>query len=273
MTEPWAGPDDVLYHREGDRVQPTELAQGPWDPRAQHGGPVSALLADAIERVEPPAPMRVTRLTVELMRSVPLTELLVRTTVLRTGRKVQLVEAVLTSDDVEVARAVGLSVRAEPGLIEFDPTRHEHAADELPAARGDVHPFADPTSVMAYVPGFMRAVTMQRSVGMHGEGGVAEVWCRLHCAVVDDRELTPLVRAAALADFTSGLGNSLDFTRYTSINPDVTMQLWRYPVGEWIGLRATTKLNTDGIGTSESSLFDDDGRFGNGLTSLVLQPR
>lgn len=272
MNPPKAGPGDTLFHRDGDRVVPTDLTQGPWDPNAQHGGPVSALLADAIERTETPAPMRVTRLTIELMRPVPLTPLRVRTEVLRTGRKVQLVQAVLTADDVEVARAVGLAIRLDVGSIEFDPAQHVHPGDEQLPARGDEHPFGS-TTAMPFMPGFLRAVTMLRATGSQGSGGVAEVWCRLHCQVVDDRELTPLVRAASLADFTSGLGNSLDFARFTSINPDVTMQLWRHPIGEWIGLRAVTKLTAEGIGISESAIFDDEGRFGRGLTSLVLQER
>ena len=36
---------DAVFHRDGERFLPTELARGPWDPNAQHGGPCAALLA------------------------------------------------------------------------------------------------------------------------------------------------------------------------------------------------------------------------------------
>ena len=44
--------DDALFTVLDDgRVQATELARGPWDPDALHGGPVAALAARALEAV------------------------------------------------------------------------------------------------------------------------------------------------------------------------------------------------------------------------------
>ena len=36
---------DALFVADHDRFVPTELARGPWDPNALHGGPVAALVA------------------------------------------------------------------------------------------------------------------------------------------------------------------------------------------------------------------------------------
>jgi hypothetical protein len=41
---------DAFYRAEDDRLIPSELTRGPWDPDAQHAGPPSALLARALER-------------------------------------------------------------------------------------------------------------------------------------------------------------------------------------------------------------------------------
>ena len=49
---------------------PTDLARGPWDPGALHGGPVAALLARAAEPLL--EPLQPVRLTVELLRPVPM---------------------------------------------------------------------------------------------------------------------------------------------------------------------------------------------------------
>ena len=70
-------PGDALFQPDGEQVVPTEFARGPWTPDALHGGPVAALLARAVESVPTDEPMHVTRLTVELLRPVPLTPLAV----------------------------------------------------------------------------------------------------------------------------------------------------------------------------------------------------
>ena len=61
---------EALYLPDGDRFVPTVATTGPWDRNAQHGGPSSALLARALERVPSDDPMLVTRLTFDLLRPV-----------------------------------------------------------------------------------------------------------------------------------------------------------------------------------------------------------
>ena len=50
----------------------SELAQGPWDPGAQHGGAPAALLAGAIEALPAAEGLQPARLTYELLRPVPI---------------------------------------------------------------------------------------------------------------------------------------------------------------------------------------------------------
>ena len=102
---------DALFVRRGDEFVATELTQGPWNPEHQHGGPVCALLATVVESVPSLVPMRCGRLTVDLIRTVPVAALRARTRVVREGKRVQLVEAALEHDGVEVARASALRVR------------------------------------------------------------------------------------------------------------------------------------------------------------------
>ncbi|HYR96193.1 MAG TPA: acyl-CoA thioesterase domain-containing protein, partial [Candidatus Binatus sp.] len=83
---------DALFVPDGDRFVPTELCRGPWRPDAQHGGPPAALLARSVERAAGDDGMQTVRLTVELLRPVPLAPLAVVARIARPGRKVQLVE-------------------------------------------------------------------------------------------------------------------------------------------------------------------------------------
>src|SRR5207247_1190725 len=102
---------DALFERDGARFVPTELCRGPWSPDAQHGGPPAALLARAAERFEGGEEMAVARLTVELLRPVPLVPLTVAARWARPGRKVQIVEASLRPGDREGATALRLRRR------------------------------------------------------------------------------------------------------------------------------------------------------------------
>ena len=94
-----------------DLYVPTDAALGPWTDQAMHGGPPTMLMAREIERLESDEDMLVTRLTVELLRPVGRTPLVVRCRQVRPGRKVQLVEASLWCDGDEVARATALRIR------------------------------------------------------------------------------------------------------------------------------------------------------------------
>src|SRR4051812_45126700 len=66
----------ALFEPDGERIVPTGLARGPWDPGALHGGPVAALVGRAAEAHEGDgsgrgAAQRVVRLTVDLVRPCP----------------------------------------------------------------------------------------------------------------------------------------------------------------------------------------------------------
>src|SRR5690606_41295174 len=63
--------DEPLFTPRGGYFLPSEHTRGPWDPRHQHGGAVAALVARAVER-QAGDEFCLTRLTVELMRPVPL---------------------------------------------------------------------------------------------------------------------------------------------------------------------------------------------------------
>lgn len=77
----------------GDTVRATEHTTGPWDARAQHAGAPSALLGGAMQRA---VSVPLVRVTMEILRPVPITTLTVATEVVRPGRKVTMVEGSLS---------------------------------------------------------------------------------------------------------------------------------------------------------------------------------
>src|SRR5207253_7110751 len=100
---------------------------GPWDERAQNGGPPSALLGRAMRHCEPREDMVVARFTTEILSSKPVGEVEVRARLARPGRSVQLLEAVLSASGREVAWARAWRVLradcpgARPGLAKPPP--------------------------------------------------------------------------------------------------------------------------------------------------------
>src|ERR1700754_3761107 len=96
---------EAIYRVEGATIETSAFAGGPWDPKLQHGAAPSSLICWAVERLPSPVPMRVARLTVDLLRPVPVAPLTLETDVLREGRKIQLVAVRLLSGGKEVVRS------------------------------------------------------------------------------------------------------------------------------------------------------------------------
>ena len=258
---------ESLFEPDGARFVPTELSRGPWSPDALHGGPVAALLARLASGIAAAQPMHPARLTIELLRPVPLAPLTATTRVLRPGRKVQLVEASLHSATHEVARVTMLRIRS--------------AVLPLPPGLGDspVHP--GPETATPLQPGFAQGVvgfhshaTEHRAVrGAWNAPGPIVDWIRLRCPVLPGETPSPLERVAAVADFGNGVSWVLPFDRWLFINPDLTIVLHRLPVGEWVCLDAVTLPGPNGVGIAESALHDERGRIGRAVQALLLERR
>jgi len=266
---------EPLFHRDGTRLVPTPMTQGPWNPEHQHGGAVAAALAWALERHPTPVPMRPVRIVFDLMHPAPLRPLRPEVRVARAGRRVQLLDAVLLEGERAVARATALLLRSDPDVGLGDEARGPRSEPLASRPGGGVPPSAPAglRSGFAYLPGFLRAVDFERAQTSPRTGEAARAWTRLRVPAVDGEPASPLVRLAAAADFTSALGVGLDFARFVAINPDVTLHIERLPGTEWIGLETGTRIAADGIGTSSGTLYDLDGPVARAHTSLYVGAR
>ena len=248
--------DDAVFYLSGDRVVPTINAQGPWDAGAQHGGAIAGLLARAVEQISTPVPMRVARLTLDMLRRVPVKPLAVSSEVLRTGKRIQTVRADLHDGDLLVASAVAMSVRTGAG-IDLSPYRQPEVP--LPPPRRSTDRPSAFNSRASMPEGFAHVVEFDRVVGSVGGGSPSKTWVRLLVPFVRGEETSPLVRLMTMADFTSGLGAFIPFDQFVWINPDLTIHVLRYPASDWICVDAETWADADGIGQSRARLFDEAG--------------
>jgi hypothetical protein len=265
MTE-----EHALYVRDGDAFVGTACTQGGWDPRSQSGGAVLALLGHLLEDIPVPRPSSLSRLTVDLVRPVPVGQRIwVDQEVVRTGRSIQVVDAEVRSADVLLGRARALRI-CDADLTDGPVPSSTLVDDDLlahlpsPSEVGNV----DDVEGMA---GFLRLGTeFCRTATPTGEPDVA--WVRLRVPVVAGEGVRPTSRATVVMDCVNLIGVTGLGPGVTAINPDVTGHVLRPPVGEWTGLVGGTRFEPRiGHGFSTALLVDEAGVWGTTSTSQVLQ--
>jgi hypothetical protein len=258
---------DAVYVDHGREVVPTEYACGPWDPALQHGGAPAALVARAVEREIGGRDGQVVRLSVELMRPIPLAALAVNTRTVRAGKKLRVVKAVLSVRGADVAHATAVWLRTTP----FDlPAPAAETLGPWPPGPEAGH---SPPPEVAASSGFFSGIETRVVRGDFRVPGPAVAWFRLRRPIVAGEEPTPLMRMAAVADFANGISSVLDLDDWSFVNADVTVWCHRYASGEWIALDSQTAIADTGIGCTHSSVFDTAGPIGWSAQSLLVDRR
>jgi hypothetical protein len=256
---------DAVYRLEGSRVVTGPLAGGPWDPKMQHGSAPSALIVAVADAVPTAVPMRVARLTVDLMRPIPVAPLDIRTEVLREGRKIQLCNIDLIADGKLAVRGTVLKIRREnyelPDTVESEPvTLPPPSAGHLAKGKITDNPF-------------MTCLSMSVVKGGFNKPGPGAVWFKVERPVIEGQANSAAMRAVIAADFCNGASSVLDFRAWTFINGDLSVSLARDPVGDWVLLDAETWLGPDGSGIACARLGDAEGYFGRAAQSILIEPR
>jgi hypothetical protein len=254
----------AAYRLDGEYVVPTDHARGPWFRDQQHGAALLGLLARYLEKVPSAQPMRLTRITADLSRPVPMRPFSVRARALRDGRRVQSLEAELAIEGRILARASATRIRCQPGLVPRDRLRAATPADTPP-------PFpANPVRLGSGAPCFHDCLEVR---GLDAaDAALVRRWFRLAHPLIEGEEPSPSVRLASIADMIVSCGEFIG-PEWISINPEVSLQIERLPVGEWIGTASEARYGDDGIGMSEGVLFDRSGRVGRAAKSTLNEPR
>jgi acyl-Coa thioesterase superfamily protein/acyl-CoA thioesterase superfamily protein len=253
-----------VFEGSDGRFVASEHARGPWDPNAQHGGAPAALLVRAFERLPAPEGLKLARVTYEFVRPAPVGAVEVRAEIVRPGKRIQLLEASMLAEGVEVVRARALQVRtadAEAAGVQDSPPPLGPEQGQ-PA---ELHPPHRPMFALD-------AIEIVFVAGAWG-GGASTAWFRLRSPIVAGETPSPLQRLAAAGDFGNGISATLSWDEYLYINPDLTLYIEREPVGEWIGLESVTRIAAGGIGVAESVLYDQRGRVGRATQALLVAPR
>jgi hypothetical protein len=243
----------VFTKSSDDNWIPSDLAQGPFV--GLQGGAVAGLLVAEIEELVAAEQLgHVVGVSVSFYRATPLEAL--RTSITRThmGRRVSFIENSLRRKDGELCATVRTTVIREATL-------------ELP----NTLPVEPPIDASTFVlrkplqaphgkPWFMD--TMQASVG--GDG---TAWFKVQVPIIAGAGY--FSQALGAADWCHGLNRPFKLA-VADPNQDLTMHLVRPPVGEWLGIRATTHWQSNGIGLGYGTLCDVFGVVGAVSMSVAL---
>jgi hypothetical protein len=258
-----------------DSYVATSATIGPWSSQAQHGGPPSALAARAIELHEPDPRQRLARVSIDILRPVPIGKISIRTRTVRPGRRVTLVEAVLEADDQEVLQARGWRIERPPeGVPEV---KDGGKPDPLPAVGDGTPPEIFSRQRQGYLTmiewRFKSADTAGPAAIQGPDGLRAQVraaWTRPRIPLLPDEEPSPMSRTLLVADSGSGVSAALPVSNFTFVNVDLTVILRRDPIGEWLLLESSTGIGADGTGLATTRVSDQEGSFGRGVQTLIV---
>lgn len=198
-----------LFEPDGAGFLPAPFARGPWNERLMHGGAPAALLARAIEGTAPGSDLVVTRLAIDLLGGVPLEHVDVSASLVRPGRRFQVVDATLSAGGRAacLARAVRVRRGSLPGA---EAAPHGGRAPPLapPEAGTPLVPFAAGEREHFYPD----ACEISHVAGEFGSGAAA-AWIRLRGDLLPGEAPSQLARVAAAADFANGLSWILPIER------------------------------------------------------------
>jgi hypothetical protein len=253
---------DAFFAPDGDGFMAQVHSTGPWSADFLHGGPPCALITRAFERALPDD-FQLVRLTFELLRPVGFTKLTLKTEVDTAGANVRRGTTVLESDGKPLIRAQAIAFKKV--LVEV-----ELAPETPPTLPATLTPYTFP---FFHVPvGYHTAMEGRFARGTVGQSPVA-AWMRMKLPLLPGEKPSPFVRTVIAADSGNGVAQVVDYKNFTFINADLTLSLLRRPKGEWVCLEAHTMATRDGVGLSDTRLWDETGPIGRGCQGLVVRPR
>jgi len=262
QNPPWscAMTHQPFYTRDRDSFVPTQIANGPWDPTSLHGRVIIGLLAFEIEQRHGDKDFVPARLTVDMFRLPKLVPIEIKTTIVREGLRIKVIEAEFFSGGIGMARASCQLLRRTEnpqGTVWEPPNWEVPRPADIPA----------PTDPRLVLHGKW---TTRPIAGAMGTVGLRRLWMSEVRELVEGTRLTPFVRVALAADFASPFANAGD-QGLGFINSDVTLYLYRLPATPWIGLDVVNHHSRDGIAIGECWLYDEEGAIGTSTVAALAQ--
>ncbi len=253
----------AFFRKADDYFCGNDTARGPWHADACHAGPVTGVIARAFEELV--VDKQLMRLSVELLRPVPMDGFKVNTDIRKQGRAV-------TSATAEVLDRQGKLIAVASSLHMV-----EQALGELPTA-----PFTVPSLVDAKpgpfpvnethhgLPSFGSGIEIKYPPGEDNLPGPTSLWMKT-IAIVEGEEPSAFQRLCPLSDCGNGISRNQEIVETSCVNPDITIVMHRASGSDWLGSQAQSFWQPTGLGLAQATLFDEQGPIGSVMQTLLLQ--
>ena len=239
-------------------------ARGPWSADACHAGPVTGLIARALEREVTDKPL--VRITVDFLRPITMHGFRIRASITRAGKAATTASARLEDRDGKVCaiahslHLVAMDFPSLPTATIPTPSRENAAPGEFAIAAG-----------RHGLPFFRDSVDVAYPPGEDNSPGPTTLWMRARPLLAGETP-SPFQRTCPLADCGNGIGRNAEIDAASFVNPDLTVILHRLPESEWLASSAISFWEPTGIGLAQATLFDEKGPIGVASQSLIVQP-
>ena len=256
----------AFFHSDdGEWFVGNDGARGPWSEGGCHAGPPTGMIARALELAVPDK--QLTRLSVDLIRAIPMAGFRIETELLHEGRTVATARAILLDEKARACATANSLHLAEtemadlPSISVAAPNFDEATPGQFPISAGVAH----------RLPKFGNAVEVAYPPGETGEPGPTTLWMRTP-PLLEGEVPSPFQRLCPLADCGNAIGRNAEPDEVSFVNPDLTIVAHRMPRSDWLALRAQSNWHSNGLGMAEATLFDTAGAIGTALQTLVLRP-
>lgn len=262
-----------FFNKEGDVFSPQSAAGSPWSETMQHGGPVNAIITLSIEAVAEKVGMQVVRLTMDILKPVPMKSVQVKSHFIRRGGKMAVVDTFLTvtGSDEPVASGRAVLLKATPGRKAMVDT-----SGSCPESKGSLlrEPWLPAEMTAQLPPGLHHLIQFYPSTKKERPA------CWVNCVtdMLQDRAMTPLEHCATTADMTTVLATRMCATQLGSLSFDVaeimntntSIHFTRPPVGEWFAYTDHFIQVSGSYGVAECVIYDEQGCIGRVAQNLIV---
>lgn len=256
--------DTSFFHLDGDWFIGNGASRGPWSVDACHAGPVTAVIARALEQAVPEK--QLARLTVNYSRPVPVAGFRVDADIIRNGRAATSAVATLRDADDRIC-ATASSVHIKTHSFEGMPTATIPHPSFEEAIVGD---FPVKEAVHG-LPFFGSSIEVAFPPGETDEPGPTTIWLRA-LPIIEGESPSPFQVLCPISDCGNGISRNAEFSEISFVNADITISAYRLPQSDWIASQATSFWQPTGIGHSQAILFDKRGSVGMALQTLIVKP-
>lgn len=256
-------PDPTAYYQQlgPGTFRSTTCTQGAWAADEQHMSPVSALLIHALDLHEPRPELQLAKVTFDILGLIPQGEIEITVRTVRPGLTIELVQAEFVVDD-------------RPRVIAH---AWRHLISDTAAVAGTEHPtIPGPEGGVApaffdWPGGYIDSVEF-RSVGDRRPGR-SRSWLHSKVDLVDGVAVSDTARQFCHIDTANGLSPRIGPDRGHYPNTDLTVHLFRAPIGTWTGLDVSATLGPTGLGMNSTVLHDQHGPYGHAVQALTVRLR